>query len=250
VLTEAVRRYDGRPVLLLLPLDTAHSRVREQRIGALAGARFGRLEASALPVAGPVLLGTVEEHAPLLRDAVAATRLSLARLLTELADQAVADSLAQASRRPFQGGVLADRQAFRHALVEATAAVRTCHAVTRRAAMAEGTSRWDRAVRAGVFVSRTVPEAVGTACRLAGGQGFMDGHPLATAYREALFAPVLLGGEQRLVDSMRERLAGEAPFPRTASPRTASPRTVFPQADSPRTVGHAERSQPVPWGLP
>jgi hypothetical protein len=38
----------------------------------------------------------------------------------------------------------------------------------------------------------------------------MDGHPIAAAYRAAVFAPVLLDGQQRLVDSMRERLAGEA----------------------------------------
>ncbi|MBT2489645.1 hypothetical protein J7E96_14190 [Streptomyces sp. ISL-96] len=216
VLAEGIRRYDGRQVLLLLPLGTAHTHVREQRFGALAGARFARLEVTALPVPDHALLGTVTQHAPLLGDAVAATRLSLARLLTDLGQQSVSDVLGYASRRPFQDGALTDRQAFLHALTEATAEVRMCHAVTRRAAAAGGPARWDRAVRAGVFVSRAVPKSVGTACRLFGGQGFMDGHPIAAAYREAVFAPVLLGGQRRLVDSMRERLAGHAPSPRTA----------------------------------
>lgn len=210
VLAEGIRGHDGRPVLLLLPLDTAHTHVREQRFGALAGARFARLEVTGLPVPDHALLGTVEQHAPLLGDAVAATRLGLARLLTDLAQQSVSDVLGYASRRPFQDGALADRQAFLHALAEATAEVRMCHAVTGRAAAAGGPVRWDRAVRAGVFVSRAVPQAVGTACRLFGGRGFMDGHPIAAAYRAAVFAPVLLDGQQRLVDSMRERLAGEA----------------------------------------
>jgi len=224
VLAEGIRRHDGRPVLLLLPLDTAHTQVREQRFGALDGVRFARLEVTALPVPDHALLGTVEKHAPLLGDAVAATRLGLARLLTDLAQQSVSDVLGYASRRPFQDGALADRQAFLHAVAEATAEVRMCHAVTRRAATAGGPAQWDRAVRAGVFVSRAVPRAVGTACRLFGGRGFMDGHPISAAYRAAVFAPVLLGGEQRLVHSMRERLAGEASFPRTVGrPRQPVP---------------------------
>jgi hypothetical protein len=215
LLAEGIRRHDGRPVLLLLPIDTAHTQVREQRLGALAGARFGRLEVNALPVSGHALLGTVRQHAPLLGDTVADTRLSLARLLTDLAERSLREVVGYAGRRPFQDGVLADRQAYLHALAEATAAVRMCHAVTRRAATARGPAGWDRAVRAGVFVSRAVPQTVGTACRLSGGQGFMDGHPVAEAYREAVFAPALLGGQWRLVDAMSERVAGEATCPQT-----------------------------------
>ncbi|MDQ0585820.1 acyl-CoA dehydrogenase family protein [Streptomyces rishiriensis] len=242
VLVEGIRRYDGRRVLLLLPLDTPYTQVREQRLGALAGARYGHLEVTALAVPGHALLGTVQRHASLLHDAVAATRLGLARLLSDLARQAVCEALAHAQRRPFQDGVLAGRQAFGHAVAEAAAAVRMCHAVTRRAATASGPARWDRAVRAGAFVARAVPQSVGTACRLLGGQGFMDGHPMAAAYREAVFAPVLLGGQQRLVDSMRQRLAGEASPPTPADGQTPTDSQAQAQAQGVGRPG----PQPVP----
>ncbi len=218
----------GDTVLVLLPADAWGAERGEHRPSPLPGASFGsvRLDSVSVPATAVVRLGPADVH--MLYETVAATRLRLAHLVTELAADAVEALIDHVVRRPFGGAHLVDKQVVRHALVEATARVRMCEAYLARvgtrsrttsaqrepwtegepAAPAAWSSR-DAALRAAAYVALAVPQAVEASCQLHGGYGFLEEQWIARAYQDSVFAPVLLGGLDRL-----ERAAG-LPFPVT-----------------------------------
>jgi acyl-CoA dehydrogenase len=161
-----------------------------------------------------------------LYEAIATTRLRLARLATDLAADAVAAAIDHVARRPFGGAHLVDKQVVRHALVEATAQVRMCDAYLRRVdaprqttparqrpwtapeqAVPPARSFHDAATRAAAYVALAAPQAVEASCQLHGGYGFLEEEWIARAYQDSVFVPVLLGGQDHL-----DRAAG-LPFP-------------------------------------
>lgn len=226
--------------LLLLPLVRAGCAVEEYPVEMLRGARFGRLLLSSVSVPDDAWLGSVAAHEQLLLHAVAVARLRTSRVLAEVGRRALESAIDHTARRPFAGARLADQQAVRHLLAEAAGGLRISDAYLRRAealsaesctdtAEAEATCRHrDLALRAGRSVAASAPTVTETAARLHGGLGFRAGHTVAAAYRDALAAPVLLGGHTRPRD------AAEL----TTLTRRRTPMPESPADDSFRTAVH------------
>ncbi|MET9890225.1 acyl-CoA dehydrogenase family protein [Streptomyces sp. NPDC006465] len=216
----------GETLLVLLPTDAPGLARTEHQPSPLPGASFGsaRLDSVSVPDTAALHPSPTDLHT--LYEAIATTRLRLARLATDLAADAVATAIDHVARRPFGGAHLVDKQVVRHALVEATAQVRMCDAYLRRVdapprttsarqrpwtagerAVPPACSFHDAATRAAAYVAVTAPQAVEASCQLHGGYGFLEEKWIARAYQDSVFIPVLLGGLDHL-----DRATG-LPFP-------------------------------------
>ncbi|MFD9337409.1 acyl-CoA dehydrogenase family protein [Streptomyces sp. NPDC060028] len=217
ILCEAVRPGGGGTVLVLLPLRGPGVARGEGKPSPLTGARWGCVRLDSVPVPDAHTVQVRPGHEQLLHDAVAGTRLRLARLVTELAADAVAAAIGYVVERPLAGGRVADRQAVRHALVEATAQVRMCDAHLNRVESRAAPSLRDAALRVAAHVAFAAPRAVETACQLHGGYGFLEEQWIARAYRDSVYTCALLGGQDQL-----DRATGLLPI--TAGPEAAAVR--------------------------
>ncbi|MFH8394358.1 acyl-CoA dehydrogenase family protein [Streptomyces sp. NPDC018036] len=198
----------GDTVLALLPADAPGLVHGEHRPPPLHGASFGSARLDDVSVPDAAAHQPSGDELQLLYDVVARTRLTLARLATDLAAGAVTAAVDHVARRPFGGAHLMDKQVVRHALVEGTAKVRMCDAYLARAdahtpskpgptperGAPEADCLRDAALRAAAYVAYAVPQVVEAACQLHGGYGFLEEEWIARAYRDSVFVPVLLGG--------------------------------------------------------
>ncbi|MET9902956.1 acyl-CoA dehydrogenase family protein [Streptomyces sp. NPDC006446] len=216
----------GETLLVLLPMDALGLVKTEHQPSPLPGASYGSVRLDSVSVPDSAILRPSPTDLHTLDEAIATTRLRLARLATDLAADAVAAAIDHVARRPFGGAHLVDMQVVRHALVEATAQVRMCDAYLRRVdapprttsarqrpwmareqAVPPACSFHDAATRAAAYVALAVPQAVEASCQLHGGYGFLEEKWIARAYQDSVFVPVLLGGLDHL-----DRAAG-LPFP-------------------------------------
>ncbi|MGW3818876.1 acyl-CoA dehydrogenase family protein [Streptomyces sp. NPDC005046] len=220
---------EGETLLVLLPADAPGLVKTEHHPSPLPGASFGSVRVDSVSVLDAAALHPSPSDLHALYEAIATTRLRLARLATDLAADAVAAAIDHVARRPFGGAHLVDKQVVRHTVVEATAQVRMCDAYLRRVdappqtasaqrrprtareqATPPACSFHDAATRAAAYVALAAPQAVEASCQLHGGYGFLEEKWIARAYQDSVFIPVLLGGRNHL-----DRAAG-LPFPVTA----------------------------------